>query len=125
MKYSMLAGKIHRATVTDANLEYEGSITIDHDLMEAAKIPPYAHVHIWNITNGERFETYTIIGERGSGDMVINGAAAHKAGTGDMIIVACFVDVEAEEAMDHKPSMVYVDAQNRIKEIKKHLTAVS
>jgi aspartate 1-decarboxylase len=124
MKYSMLAGKIHRATVTDANLEYEGSITIDFDLMEAAKIPPYAHVHIWNITNGERFETYTIIGERGSGDMVINGAAAHKASTGDMIIVACFVDVDAEEAMDHKPSMVYVDAKNRIKEIKRHLTAV-
>ena len=81
MKYDMLAGKIHRATVTDANLEYEGSISIDHDLMDAARIPPFAKVHIWNITNGERFETYTIIGKRGSGEMVINDAAAHRAST--------------------------------------------
>ncbi len=129
MKYNMLAGKIHRATVTDANLEYEGSITVDQDLLDAAKIPPYARVHIWNITNGERFETYTIVGERGKGEMVINGAAAHKAGRDDMIIVACFVDVDANKAADHKPSLVYVDEKNRIIDIKTddsaQLTAVS
>ena len=118
MKYNMLAGKIHRATVTDANLEYEGSITIDQDLLDAARIPPFAQVHIWNITNGERFETYTIIGKRGDGEMVINGAAAHKASRGDMIIVACFVQVDAEEAVSHKPSLVYVDGNNAIVDIK-------
>ena len=118
MKYDMLAGKIHRATVTDANLEYEGSISIDQDLLDAVRIPPFAKVHIWNITNGERFETYTIICARGSGEMVINGAAAHKASTGDMIIVACFVQVDADEAAKHKPSMVLVDGENKIVAIK-------
>ena len=118
MKYDMLAGKIHRATVTDANLEYEGSISIDQDLMDAARIPPFAKVHIWNITNGERFETYTIIGKRGSGEMIINGAAAHKASTGDMIIVACFVQVDADEAANHEPSMILVDGENKIAAIK-------
>lgn len=119
MQYNMLAGKIHRATVTDANLHYEGSITIDQDLLEAARILPYAQVQIYNITNGHRFETYAIVGERGSGEVVINGAAAHKASTGDLIIVACFVHVEALEAVNHKPSMVYVDAENAIVEVKR------
>jgi aspartate 1-decarboxylase len=118
MKYSMLAGKIHRATVTDANLEYEGSITVDQDLMDAAHIPLFAQVHIWNVTNGNRFTTYTIAGERGSGDMVINGAAAHKASTGDMIIVACFVQVDAEDAKSHKPGLVYVDESNTIVDVR-------
>jgi aspartate 1-decarboxylase len=119
MQYNMLAGKIHRATVTDANLHYEGSITIDQDLLEAARIMPFAQVQIYNITNGNRFETYAIVGERGSGDMVINGAAAHKASTGDLIIVACFVQVDAQEAANHKPSMVYVDADNSIVQVKR------
>jgi aspartate 1-decarboxylase len=119
MQYNMLAGKIHRATVTDANLHYEGSITIDQDLLEAARIMPFSQVQIYNITNGNRFETYAIVGERGSGDMVINGAAAHKASTGDLIIVACFVHVEAQEAANHKPSMVYVDADNAIVEVRR------
>ena len=118
MQYKMLAGKIHRATVTDANLHYEGSITIDKDLMEAAGILPFAQVQIYNITNGNRFETYAITGERGSGEMVINGAAAHKASTGDLIIVACYVHVDAQEAVDHKPSLVYVDAANAIVDVK-------
>ena len=118
MLYNMLAGKIHRATVTDANLHYEGSITIDQDLLEAAKIVPFAQVQIYNITNGNRFETYTILGERGSGEMVINGAAAHKASTGDLIIVACFVHVDALEAVEHKPFLVYVDANNAIVDVK-------
>jgi len=118
MQYNMLAGKIHRATVTDANLHYEGSITIDQDLLEAAKILPFAQVQIYNITNGHRFETYAIVGERGSGQMVINGAAAHKASAGDLIIVACFVHVSAQEAVKHIPSLVYVDADNSIVEVK-------
>ncbi len=118
MLYNMLAGKIHRATVTDANLHYEGSITIDKDLLEAAKIVPFAQVQIYNITNGNRFETYAIAGERGGGEMVINGAAAHKASTGDLIIVACFVHVDAEEAAKHKPSLVYVDGANAIVDVK-------
>lgn len=118
MHYNMLAGKIHRATVTDANLHYEGSITIDQDLLEASKIMPFSQVQIYNITNGNRFETYAIVGKRGSGEMVINGAAAHKASTGDLIIVACYVHVDALEAADHKPSMVYVNAENAIVEVK-------
>ena len=119
MLYNMLAGKIHRATVTNANLHYEGSITIDKDLLEAAKILPFSQVQIYNITNGNRFETYAIVGERGAGEMVINGAAAHKASTGDLIIVACFVHLDAQEAANHKPSMVYVDADNAIVEVKR------
>ena len=118
MLYNMLEGKIHRATVTDANLHYEGSITIDQDLLEAAKIIPFSQVQIYNITNGNRFETYAIVGERGAGEMVINGAAAHKASTGDLIIVACFVHVDAAEAAMHKPSLVYVDGANAIVDVK-------
>lgn len=118
MLYNMLAGKIHRATVTDANLEYEGSITIDQDLMEAARIVPFAQVQIYNITNGNRFETYAIEGRRGSGEVVINGAAAHKAAAGDLVIIACYVQVEAAQAAGHKPSLVYVDNSNAIIEVK-------
>lgn len=118
MLYKMLAGKIHRATVTDANLHYEGSVTIDPDLLEAAKIVPFAQVQIYNITNGNRFETYAIAGKRGSGEMVINGAAAHKASTGDLIIVACYVQMDAQEASKHKPALVYVDERNAITQVK-------
>lgn len=118
MRYTMLAGKIHRATVTDANLEYEGSITVDRDLLDAAGIPQFAQVQIYNITSGERFETYAMDGERGSGKMVINGAAAHKASPGDLIIVACYVQVKAKEAKEHRPSLVYVDSKNAIVKVK-------
>ena len=114
----MLAGKIHRATVTDANLHYEGSITIDQDLMDAAEILPFAQVQIYNISNGNRFETYAITGRRGSGEMIINGAAAHKASAGDLIIVACYVHMDAAEAAKHKPSLVYVDENNTIVDIR-------
>jgi aspartate 1-decarboxylase len=119
MRYNVLAGKIHRATVTDTNLDYEGSITIDKDLLEAARIPQFAQVQIYNIANGERFETYTIVGERGSGSMALNGAAAHKASPGDLIIVACYVQVDSKDIHSHKPSLVYVDGQNAIVETKK------
>lgn len=115
--FTMLSGKIHRATVTDANLDYEGSITIDPDLLEAAKIPIFAQVQIYNITNGERFETYTMLGGRGSRQVVINGAAAHKASSGDLIIIACYTQVPSKDAAEHRPSLVYVDASNNITRI--------
>ena len=114
MRFTMLAGKIHRATVTDANLDYEGSITVDPDLLEAAGMPIYAQVQIYNITNGERFETYTMLGERGSREVVINGAAAHKASKGDLIIIACYVQVKDKHTREHRPSLVYVDENNNI-----------
>ncbi len=119
MRYMMLAGKIHRATVTATKLDYEGSITIDRDLMDGARIPPFAQVQIYNITNGERFETYTIVGERGSGIIEINGAAAHKANEGDLIIIACYVQVKSKDVHSHKPALVYVDDKNAITDVKK------
>lgn len=114
MRFTMLAGKIHKATITDANLEYEGSITVDPDLLEAAEIPVYAQVQIYNITNGERFETYTMLGKRGSREVVINGAATHKASKGDLIIIACYVQVSDKDMGGHRPSLVYVDENNNI-----------
>lgn len=119
MRYTMLAGKIHRATVTGTNLDYEGSITVDKDLLDASRIPPFAQVQIYNITNGERFETYTITGERGAGSVALNGAAAHKASEGDLIIIACYVEVQSKDIYSHKPAMVYVDQNNTIVDIKK------
>lgn len=114
MMRCMLKGKIHRATVTGADLHYEGSITIDRELMEAANILPYEEVRIYNVTNGERFETYAIEGEPGGGEICLNGAAAHKASRGDIVIIACFGMVAEEQARGWKPDNVYVDAANRI-----------
>ncbi|PLX38832.1 MAG: aspartate 1-decarboxylase [Deltaproteobacteria bacterium] len=114
MKRRMLQGKIHRCTVTGADLHYEGSIAIDENLMEAAGILPYEEVQIYNVTNGERFATYTIAGERGSGIICVNGAAAHKASAGDIIIICCYVYVDEKEAMEWKPKLTYVDGQNRV-----------
>ena len=94
MQRIMLKSKIHRATVTDANIEYEGSITLDEGLMEAAGILPFEQVHIYNITNGARFQTYAIKGERGSGEVCINGAAAHLAKKGHMVIIASYASME-------------------------------
>lgn len=109
----MLQGKIHRATVTGADLHYEGSISIDQDLLEAAGILPYEEVNIYNVTNGERFATYAITAERGSGTICVNGAAAHKAHAGDIIIIASFVHVEEAAAHNWKPNLCYVDGANR------------
>jgi len=109
----MLQSKIHRATVTEANLDYEGSITIDEALMEKANLLPFEQVQVYNISNGERFETYAIIGPRNSGIICINGAAARKAAKGDLIIIANYVMLKADEAKKHTPRMVYVNAQNR------------
>lgn len=114
MMRRMLKGKIHRATVTGADLHYEGSITIDPDLLEAAGILPYEEVNIYNVTNGERFQTYAIEGERGSGVICINGAAAWKANAGDIVIIACYGYTDDKGALNWKPSLVYVDGANRI-----------
>ena len=115
---TMLRGKIHRATVTGADLHYEGSVTVDADLLERAGILEYEQVHIWNVTNGERFTTYALEGRRGSGVVCINGAAAHKASKGDLVIIACFATMTDEEARDWAPSCVFVDRHNRISELR-------
>ncbi|MFQ5585567.1 MAG: aspartate 1-decarboxylase [Thermodesulfobacteriota bacterium] len=117
MQRIMLKSKIHRAVVTDADLDYEGSIAIDEDLIESAGIIPYEQVDIYNVTNGERFRTYVITGRRGSGDICINGAAAHLAKRGDIIIIASYAVLEEEVVRRHTPVLVYVDGENRVKEV--------
>jgi aspartate 1-decarboxylase len=114
MRRTLLKSKIHRATVTGADLDYEGSVSIDPALLEAADLLPYERVEIYNVTNGERFATYAIVGERGSGDVVINGAAAHKATTGDVVILCSYAEYEEQEARRHTPIVVRVDAANHI-----------
>ncbi len=114
MRRTLLKSKIHRATVTDANLHYRGSMTLDPVLMEAADILPHERVEVYNVHNGERFATYAIPGERGSGGVVINGAAAHKAGRGHLVIVCTYAEYEAAELAGHRPALVYVDERNRI-----------
>lgn len=114
MERKMLKSKIHRATVTGADLHYEGSITIDLNLMEAADIIPYEAVAIWNVTNGNRFETYAIEGERGSGVICINGAAARLVAPKDLVIIASFVNMENEEALAYEPKLVFVDDKNQM-----------
>ena len=117
----MLYSKIHRAVVTDANLEYVGSITIDKELMEAAKLRVGQKVDIVNINNGERFSTYVIEGERGKRDICLNGAAARKVHKGDKIIIIAYASMELEEADKFKPSIVIVDENNNIVEELSHL----
>jgi aspartate 1-decarboxylase len=114
MERKMLKSKIHRAVVTGADLHYEGSVTIDKELMEAADIIPYEAVSIWNVTTGNRFETYAIEGERGSGVICINGAAARMVAPKDLVIIACFVGMDDDEAASHQPRLVFVDEQNRM-----------
>ena len=121
----MLKSKIHRATLTDANLEYEGSITIDEDLMEAADILAFEQVQIYDINNGKRFETYVIKGERGSGTICVNGAAARLVSKGDLVIIASYFNVDEAEAAEHKPKLIYVDEKNAIASTKRNLTAVT
>ena len=109
----MLKGKIHRAVITQAALNYVGSITVDADLLDAAGILEYEKVHIVNVDNGARFETYTIAGERGSGVMCLNGAAARMAQVGDKVIVMAYAAMTAEEAGNNPPRVVFVDQNNR------------
>ena len=114
MRRTMLKSKIHRATVTEADLEYVGSITIDPILLEAADLLVNERVEIYNITNGERLATYAIPGERGKGEICINGAAAHKARKGDLVIICSYAEYEEEEARSLEPKLVFVDGENRI-----------
>ncbi len=114
MRRTFFKSKIHRATVTQADLDYEGSVTIDEDLMDAAGIWNYEAVHIWNITRGTRLQTYAIKGQRGSGVICINGAAAHLNKPGDMVILATFAELEESEARSFVPKVVLVDRQNKI-----------
>ena len=110
----MLKSKIHRARVNGCNISYEGSITIDKKLMEAADILPYEQVQVLNINNGARFSTYAIEGPENGGDICLNGAAARLAAKGDIVIILTYADVEEEKARDYHPRLVYVDAQNKI-----------
>lgn len=116
---TMLKSKIHRARVTEVNIEYEGSITIDGLLMEAADILPYEKVAVLDINNGCRFETYALEGGRGSGVICLNGAAARMVARGDMVIILTYSQVSEAEALTLKPQLVYVDARNRMVESKK------
>lgn len=110
----MLRSKIHRATVTDACLEYEGSLTVDEDLLDAAGILPYEAIVISNLHNGERFTTYAMAGKRGSGDVVLNGPTARKGAIGDQIIIFCYEYYGEEEIKRHVPKIIRVDGKNRM-----------
>ncbi len=117
MRYrKMLKSKIHRARVTEADLHYEGSITIAPELLKAADILPNEAVNVWNITAGTRFETYAITGKENSEEICVNGAAAHLVTPGDLIIIASFTQMAEELCADHAPTVIFVDERNRIKE---------
>ncbi len=111
---TMLKSKIHRARVTDGNIDYEGSITIDKKLMEAADILPYEQVQVLNVNNGARFSTYAIEGRENSGEICLNGAAARLVAKGDIVIILTYADMDDEEARRYQPRLVYVDEKNRI-----------
>lgn len=116
MNLTLMKGKIHRATVTGCELGYEGSITIDPALLEAAGILPYEQVDVLNINNGSRFTTYTILSKkRGGGEITVNGAAARLVQKGDLVIICAFASMDAKEAKQHKPKIVFVDAKNKAK----------
>ena len=117
MRVTMLKGKLHRATVTEADLNYVGSITVDSNLLEAAGIFEYEKVQIVDVNNGNRFETYTIAGEAGSGIICLNGAAARCVQTGDKIIIMAYAELEVDEVADHKPTVVFLEEGNQIGQI--------
>ncbi len=117
MHIQLLKAKIHRATVTQVELDYEGSCAIDEALLEAAGIREFEQIHVYNIANGERFVTYAIRAERGSGVISVNGAAAHKARVGDLVIIAAYAGMDEAEAGNHRPRLVYPDALNRIERL--------
>ena len=121
MQRTMLKSKLHRVTATHADLHYEGSCAIDEDLLEAANIKEYEQIDIWNVTNGERFTTYAIRGERGSGIVSLNGSAARRASVGDLIIIAAFARLEPKEIATHQPRLVFVDAANRQVQVRGHI----
>jgi len=115
MQRTILKSKIHRATITDANLDYEGSLTIDPDLMAKADILPYEKLDVVNINNGQRFSTYAIEGIPGSGDICLNGAAARLGNIGDLVIIITYINLADEEIHHHQPIVVLVDEENKIK----------
>lgn len=115
---TMLNSKIHRATITGADLNYIGSITVDADLLDAAGILPYERVQVVDVTNGARLETYTIVGERGSGTVQLNGAAAHLVSVGDIVIIMAYAQVEDPVPADWQPRVVLVDVRNRVEEVR-------
>ena len=115
---TLLKSKIHRVAVTQCELHYEGSCAIDEDLLDAANLMANEQVHIWNINNGERFITYAIKGERGSGMISVNGSAARRASAGDLIIIAAFAQVHEDQVATHAPQLVFVDANNRQVELR-------
>lgn len=117
MMITMLKGKIHRATVTQAELDYVGSITIDEELMSAAGILEYEKVQVVDVDNGSRFETYTIAGEKGSGVICLNGAAAHCAKVGDKVIIMAYAQMSVDEVKENPPKVVFVDCKNKISKI--------
>jgi aspartate 1-decarboxylase len=119
MKREMLRAKVHRVTVTEANLEYEGSLTLDAGLMEAGGFVEFEKIDVYNVERGTRFTTYLIEGERGSGVCCVNGAAAHLAGAGDAVIIASYATLDETEVAKHRPVIVLVDAENRIREVKR------
>ncbi|HOY70378.1 MAG TPA: aspartate 1-decarboxylase [Methylotenera sp.] len=121
MQRTMLKSKLHRVHVTHSELHYEGSCAIDATLLEAANISEYEQIHIYNVTNGERFSTYAILGERDSGIISVNGAAAHKAAPKDIIIIASYAHYTDEELKAFHPQLVYVDEKNRIKSQRNHI----
>jgi len=114
MRRIMMKSKIHRATVTGANLDYEGSLTIDEDLMQIADILPNEQIHVWDVTNGTRLTTYALPGERGAGEILVNGAGAHLIKPGDLVIIATYAEMEEAEARELVPTVVFVDGKNRI-----------
>jgi aspartate 1-decarboxylase len=114
MQRTMLKSKLHRVTTTHADLHYEGSCAIDENLLDAANIREYEQIDLWNVNNGERFTTYAIRGERGSGIVSVNGSAARRAAPGDILIIASFAVYDEAELATQVPALIYVDAQNRI-----------
>lgn len=119
---NMLKCKIHRAVVTDADIHYEGSITIDRALMDLADLVPYEVVNVWDLDNGSRLTTYVIEGERNSGEICMNGAAARLVHKGDRVIISCFISVPEDRVRDHYPKVIFVDGSNRPELVEDHLT---
>jgi aspartate 1-decarboxylase len=118
MHLNMLKAKIHRASVTHAELHYEGSCAIDGHLLDISGIREYEQIHIYNVNNGERFVTYAIRADEGSGIISINGAAAHRAAPGDIIIICAYAQFNEAEAVQFKPTLVYVDRDNKLSHVK-------
>ena len=123
MQLTVLKAKLHQATITHAELEYDGSCAIDGELLDKSGIREYEQIQIYNITNGERFTTYAIRAENGSRIISANGAAAHKANPGDRVIICSYGNLEEKEMENYRPTLIYLDEKNRIKEIKDHIPA--